>query len=95
LGQLKKRERHLLQAHSCGPINTKNQQRKPKRSEQNEEKFCMKAKNKNSTSPYPVFKPVSLSDFQIGGDICGQRLHSDSSFYPLCSIRRGRMPRVP
>jgi hypothetical protein len=68
LGQLKKRERHLLQAHSCGPINTKNQQRKPKRSEQNEEKFCMKAKNKNSTSPYPVFKPVSLSDFQIGGD---------------------------
>jgi hypothetical protein len=66
LGQLRKRERPLLQDPCSGPINTNKERRKSKGSEQNEEKVLYEVEEQNLTGRYPVFKPVSLSDFQTG-----------------------------
>jgi hypothetical protein len=47
------------------PPNLAENRTKPKKSEQNEEKFVRSWRNKINPR-YPIFKPLSLPDFQIG-----------------------------
>jgi hypothetical protein len=63
--QTQKIEPPLLQDCSPSSLTIRTEQKKP---EQNEEKFCLKRRKKKSPPSYPVFKPVSLPDFQIGDD---------------------------
>jgi hypothetical protein len=68
LGQLKKRERPSLQDPSSGPINTRNKPRKIEELRTKRRKVLYEVEQQKFTGQYPVFKPVSLSGFQIGAD---------------------------
>ena len=70
MGQLKKRKLPLPQDRFSTPIKIMQQANKIEEVRTNEEKFCTKSMNK-ITDRYRVFKPVSLSAFQIGADTVG------------------------
>jgi hypothetical protein len=68
LGQLKKHERPLPQDPSSGPINTEKEAKKIEQLRTKRRKVLYEVEEQKITSYYPVFKPVSLSAFQIGAD---------------------------
>jgi hypothetical protein len=43
---------------------------------QNEEKLFAKLSNKKKRPAYPIFKPLSLPDFQIGNEVYQQSIQN-------------------
>jgi hypothetical protein len=69
LGPLKKRERTFLQDSSSGPIKMMEQANKIEKVRTKPRNVLYEVEEQKITGRYPIVKSVSLSDFQIGGDI--------------------------